>query len=209
MLMRWVHPFILDKTKYCLGISICEAQNILIISKSLFIFPFLHVCKWYTCACTSLHVCVCMLSMHSCVHVCAHLFVTYVCTSVWVHVGIWGCCWKLPWSLLDRVHRVRVSQSTPELADMTTFLTSLLWHPLFQSSETEIADRSPCLPGIYVGFWGSELRSSLPAFDWYWDFVIVSDEDSILHKHVTVVFWRSACFWRRNGRAIDLGDKGS
>lgn len=211
MLMRWVYPFILDKTKYWLSISFCEAQNILIISKSLVTIVYFSVftCVYVVHMCMYFFACLCMHVEHAlmCTCVCASVC-NICCTSVCVHVEIWGCCWKLPWSL-GRVHRVRVSQSTLGLADMTTFLTSLLWHPLFQSSEAGIAGRSPCLPGVYVGFWGSKLRSSLPAFDWYWDFVIVSDEDSILHKHVTVVFWRSACFWGRNGRAVDLGEKGS
>lgn len=76
---------------------------------------------------------------------------------------------------------------------MTTFLTSCSGIP-FQSAEAGIAGRSPCLPGVYVGFWGTELRSSLPVFDCCLYFVIASDEDSILHKPVTVVSWSSAHF---------------
>lgn len=70
-----------------------------------------------------------------CVCICLY---TYVCTSVWMHVEVWGWCWELPWSLLDLIHQVRVSQPTPELADMTTFLTNCFGIPCFSLLRLEL-----------------------------------------------------------------------
>lgn len=46
-----------------------------------------------------------------------------------------------PWSLLDLMHRVLVSQSHLELADRANFLTSLLWDHLSLSFEDGVTGR--------------------------------------------------------------------
>lgn len=147
MLMRWVHPFILDKTKYWLNISFCGTQNIFNISKSLVtIFYFsIFTCVYVIYMCMYFFACLCMHVEHAlvrmfvcmCVHICLY---AYVCTYVWVHVEIWGWCWKLPWSLLDLILRVRVSQPIPELADMTTFLTCCFGIPCFSLLRLELQE---------------------------------------------------------------------
>lgn len=112
------------------------------------------------------------------------------------------------WSLLDLIHWVKVSQSYPGLADMATFLTSLLWDLLSFFQGWNYC-RPPIQSGIYVGFWDLNSGPYFPAFDWYFDFLIVNAEDTILHEHVAVVSWRPACFWRGKGGGVHLRGGGA
>lgn len=89
MLMRWVYPFILDKTKYWLSISFCEAQSILIISKSLVTIVYFSVftCVYVVYMCMYFFACLCMHVEHA-------LMCTCVCASVCnicVHICLSAC----------------------------------------------------------------------------------------------------------------------